>query len=342
MTDLDGVGSGGWRLVPVADRPGWEEALESVPHGVAHTWGYNAALQASGAHPVHLFVAEASGGRFVCPIVERGTGRDLDVHTPLGFSGVVGHGDVGGYERSWRAFVAQREYVAGFLGLHPVLTPPGFEPRSDAVSTNDAFILDLVADPDEMLRRMSGSMRRRLRDWPAGDAEISTDAAVLSDAFIRLFAPFMTARGAGRAYDLTEESLGRLCDASGVSLYGTPPEAPRAVVMIGLSDDGADYLYGVAEPTARHHIASLLWRAARDAAAADKRWLNLGGGIAANDSLAEFKRRMGGRQVPIIALRQIYDDGRYRRLCEQAGAAPDDEYFPPYRRPTSATWSGLR
>ncbi len=334
MTDL--MAGARWHVVALGDELGWAAALKDIAHGLGHTWSYNAAMQASTGHRTLLYVGETSTGTLVCPLAERGSGADLDIYTPLGFGGFVGQGDPHELRVSWRDFVTRRGYITGYLALHPVLTPGILTSEPGAQSVNSVFLLDLLDDPDELLSRMSESTRRHLRGWSETDAVITTDHDILKDAFIRLFPPFMRSREAGPAYDLREDTLGRLCDAPGISLYGIPSDAPRAVVMVGSATGGVEYIYGVAEPAARSHIATLLWRAARDSATQGMRWLNLGGGIVAHDSLAEFKRRLGGRSIPLVALRQVYDEERYRRLCAAAGSRLDDGYFPPYRAPRMA------
>jgi hypothetical protein len=335
MTDR--MAGASWHVVPLGDELGWAAALKDTAHGLGHTWSYNAAMQESTGHRTLLYVGETSTGTLICPLAERGSGADLDIYTPLGFGGFVGQGDPLGLGVSWRDFVTRRGYVTGYLALHPVLTPSIIASEPGAQSVNTVFLLDLIDDPDELLSRMSESTRRRLRRWSETDTTITIDHDVLKDAFIRLFPPSMRSRNAGPAYDLSQDTLGRLCDAPGITLYGIPSDDPMAVVMIGSATGGIEYIHGVAEPAARSHIATLLWRAARDSARHGMRWLNLGGGIVANDSLAEFKRRLGGRSIPLVALRQVYDEERYRQLCAAAGSGLDDGYFPPYRAPRMAT-----
>jgi hypothetical protein len=62
------------------------------------------------------------------------------------------------------------------------------------------------------------------------------------------------------------------------------------------------------------------------------RWLNLGGGVRADDGLAQFKQRFGASRRDVHSIRQVYDPATYRALCEAAGVvgSPGGR-FPPYR-----------
>jgi hypothetical protein len=61
--------------------------------------------------------------------------------------------------------------------------------------------------------------------------------------------------------------------------------------------------------------------------------LNLGGGVRADDKLAAFKERFGGKKLTLNCLKQIYDPGAYTALCARVGTDPADRagYFPAYR-----------
>jgi hypothetical protein len=322
-----------WHTLPLDDQAGWDAALDGLPHGLAHTWAWNAAVAASTQDPTLLFVAADGSGRFVCPIAERGSPQELDVYTPLGFGGVVGRGPLTTFITAWSDFVARRGYVAGYLGLHPVLSPASLADGPDAHPAQRVHLLDPGLGPEGLQQRMSASTRRQLRRWADAGLQIGTDRDVLGPAFQRLYPGFMRSRGAGTAYELRPVTLERLWRMPAMRLYGVPADEPAAVVLVGASSGGAEYVFGVAEDDARGHILALLWRATLDLVTGGAKWFNLGGGIRPDDSVAEFKRRLGGRPVPLVSLRQVYDRPRYEALTRAAGTADESGYFPAYRAP---------
>src|SRR6188472_2148424 len=100
------------RLIPLSEPGEWEAALEKIPHVFGHTWGSCHALGLGGGGEPALFVAEREGVRVACPLVERPIEGRLDVATPYGFSGLTGTGPWPGFVAEWKAFAAERGYVA--------------------------------------------------------------------------------------------------------------------------------------------------------------------------------------------------------------------------------------
>jgi hypothetical protein len=95
-----------------------------------------------------------------------------------------------------------------------------------------------------------------------------------------------------------------------------------------------DYLFGVALPEGRRHAARLLWCGIERLRSLGVPALNLGGGSRPGDGIAEFKRRFGAREVPLVALREVYRPDTFQALCRAAGAEPGGGgYFPPYHSP---------
>jgi hypothetical protein len=111
----------------------------------------------------------------------------------------------------------------------------------------------------------------------------------------------------------------------------------EAVVVFGYTAWVADYLFGVALPHGRQHSARLLWSGVERLHALGVPLLNLGGGARPNDGIAEFKRRFGARELPLMSLQQVYRPEVFRALCLAAGVEPDGGYFPPYHAPARAT-----
>jgi hypothetical protein len=324
-----------WRLIALDHREHWEAALATIPHGLAHTWGYNWAVQTTSGHRTALFEMVDGDNHFVCPIAERSFAGTVDVHTPLGFGGFVGHGDVTLLMEAWQACARERDYVAGYLGLHPVLSPRELVSHPDARSRNSAYILDLSGGESVRLGHMSRSTRRNLSRHQE-DLELETDRTVLTEAFVRLYHPFMAERGAASVYALRIETLRLLCGLRGVALAGAPAGGVGAVVMTGSTGSGADYLFGVADKASRASILPLLWQLVREHSAHGEPWLNLGGGIREGDTLADFKRRLGGQRRAYVTLNQIYRPRAYAQLLDEHGSAASETYFPAYLAPSAS------
>jgi lipid II:glycine glycyltransferase (peptidoglycan interpeptide bridge formation enzyme) len=157
----------------------------------------------------------------------------------------------------------------------------------------------------------------------------------LADFFVATYPEFMASRGAASVYDLTPESLRLLCESEDTLLVGAQRDGELcAAALFGFTRYLGDYLFGISNVYGRGFSAALIWDAALDLRRRGVPFLNLGGGVVEGDGVAEFKRRFGADEMPLMSVKEIYLRDVYRQLCERADVDPDDgRYFPAYRRP---------
>jgi hypothetical protein len=189
--------------------------------------------------------------------------------------------------------------------------------------------MDLRGSDDELRARMSQNRRRQLREPPAGLVE---DRDRLVQLLLDAYADFFARRGAGAATDLSRETMAAIAGLDDVLMVGAGEPELESVALFGLTPHGADYLFNVSVPGGEHHAVQLIWWAVERLRALGVESLNLGGGIRPGDDLAEFKRRFGAAELPLVSLRQVYRPDAYEELCRAAGvSASRDGWFPPYR-----------
>ena len=58
--------------------------------------------------------------------------------------------------------------------------------------------------------------------------------------------------------------------------------------------------------------------------------INLGGGVKEGDFLDDFKRRFGGKAMPIGKLTGVVNRAKYDELCKEFCLDEGTNYFPPY------------
>lgn len=305
------------RIVPVRDRAGWTAALDRLPHAIAHTAAYNAALG-----DTHLFVAEGPHGRAVCPLARRTRGDAIDVFTPYGFSGFVGEGDLEGLTEAWTTFGRSQGWVTGYAMLHPDLAPFDAEPLTDA------YVLPLGGD---LLARMSSRRRTALRRQ---DLEIVDDPEANTARFLALYPGHAERVDASDVYRFDRATLDAWCRHEDILLVGArgPSGDVDAVAMFGRGAC-AEYMLLARTADAAHLTEGLLYAGFLRLQALGHDAVNLGGGIRGHDGVAEFKRRFGADRVPVHAIRTIFDETRYAALCADAHVDPRvPGFFPAYRR----------
>ncbi|MBA3496242.1 MAG: hypothetical protein H0T86_03980 [Gemmatimonadales bacterium] len=323
------------RRTPVEAREAWEEALLGIPHAIAHTWGHCYAMHLSSGLPTYLYQFESGTVRVACPLAERRFRGQADIVTPYGFGGFAGTGDCPTFPARWAEFVAGEEYVCGYLGLNPVLrNDTYFDPRSVHTS-NSVFTLDLRQPPERLFANLHANRKRQLREPLAPGTRIVWDNERLSAFFLEQYPVFVDRVSAAPVYRFSPATLSFLCALDGVFLVGAEvADRLEAVAVFGHTGYVADYLFGVALPEGRHHAARLLWCGAERLRSLGVPRLNLGGGARLNDGIAEFKRRFGAEEAPLLSVRQVYLPEAFARLCRSAGVEPDSTgYFPAYHAP---------
>ena len=323
------------RRIPLDARSEWDRALQGTPHAFAHTWAHCHGIYLTSGLPTFLYCFERDGARVVCPLSERRYRGEADIVTPYGFNGFTGTGGCPGFPGDWSEFVAGAGYVCGYIGLNPVLDTATYH-ASETVSThNSVFVLDLRAPMERLIEAVQPRRRTLLRAPLPPGTGLVWDRERLAAFFITIYPEFMRQAGAAPIYGFSPATLAFLCSQDSLFLVGAEVEGSlEAVVVFGHTPWVADYLFGVALPQGRHHSARLLWCGVERLHALGIPLLNLGGGARPNDGIAEFKRRFGARELPLMSLRQVYRPEAFQVLCRAAGVEPNGEgYFPPYHAP---------
>ena len=319
-------------LIPVDDREAWIAALEDVPHGFAHTWENCHAMAATSGRRTFLYRFDDGEVRAVCPLSEWPIGRYLDVVTPYGLSGFVGSGCIPSLPTHWSEQARARGYVSGYLLVNPVLGGElGF--GGEATHHKVLFVLDLRLPEDILFARLSENRRRQVRRADAASGALVTDREALTRFFVDTYPSFIARRDGATAFRLREGSMRELCASRNVLLIGAQQGGSiRAVSLFGFTQHAGDFLFHASLPGEESWSAALIWAGVRALRGLGVPSLNLGGGVAEGDSLAEFKRRFGADQVSLRHIKQVYRPNVYRALCERAGVDPSQRgYFPPYR-----------
>jgi hypothetical protein len=314
------------RLIPLGDDAAWTLALQGIPHAFAHTHGHCVAFALSSSWPVSLAAFE---GRAACPIAVRTFEGEPDAFTPYGLGGFAAVGPVQGLGAAWRRLAAKEGWVCAYLRSNPVLHDPLLDEEAGQ-ATQEVYVLDLHLPESELMSGMSQGRRRELRSMEA-KYEIGLAAQAGIDFLVSEAPDFFASRGAAGVYQFSEATWRALAAAPGVLML----EARRAgrieaVSLFGQAGVLGDFLFNVSTAEGQAASAALIWDGARRLKAAGCTVLNLGGGIAPGDSLAEFKRRFGARRAPMKEMRHVFQPDVFARLLRSAGAAADSGYFPPY------------
>jgi hypothetical protein len=321
------------RSIPLESPTDWRKALDGIKHAFAHTWENCHAMHLTTGFKTYLYCFQAENVRIVCPIAERSFERHLDIVTPYGYSGFVGTGDYPDFPKYWGEFVRGRRYVCGYIGLNPIFENKTYFEIDDLYSYNNIYVLDLGLSSEQLFSKISKNRRRDLEHWQRTSGHIVTDKDAVKAFFLANHSQFFHHKRATSAYDFGTATLESLFASDNVVVLGAARgNSVEAATMFTFTPDIADALLHVSLADERQHSAALLWHGANYLKSLGIPWLNLGGGVRGNDSLAWFKERFGGIKMPLDCLKQIYDRDVYASLCARAGSDPTNlaGYFPGY------------
>jgi hypothetical protein len=316
--------------IDLAQPAAWHAALDGIDHGIAHTWEWCSALQLSHRSPPFLYVCETSDGRVVCPLAERSFRGVPDVVTPYGFGGFAGPGLTPAFVPHWEQFVLDREYVCGYVGLHPLLVR-GDGPFADTEREATLYALDLDLSDERLFDRLSNNRKRQLRS--GGPDQVRIDDAEATQFFIDELPGLMRRRQARIASSLDSTMLSKLAAHSGTVLVSAHVGgAVAAVAAIGVEGRVGEYVFGVS--TQRNgFMTHVIWASIALLRERGAHWLLLGGGAHEDDGIAQFKERFGPEHLEYRCLKQVYRPTTYEELCRATGVIPmSPGFFPAYHR----------
>jgi hypothetical protein len=321
------------KRIPLESPIEWRNALNGIQHAFAHTWENCHAMHLTTGFRTYLYCFEAENVRIVCPIAEREFEGYIDIVTPSGFSGFVGTGECPDFPRYWREFVGERGYVCGYIGLNPIFENKTYFDSNELYSYNNIYVLDLTLSRDELFSKLSTNRKRQIKEWEKNSVGLLLDKRVLKEFFLANYVEFFRQKEAAPVYSFSAATLESLFALDNVAMVGVSLENVEATSVFTYTPHAGDFLFNVSLPKGRHHSAALIWYGVNYFKSIGVPTLNLGGGVRANDSLAEFKQRFGGKKLTLSCLKQIYDKTLYAAMCARVGADPADRtgYFPAYR-----------
>jgi hypothetical protein len=254
-----------------------------------------------------------------------------DVTTAYGFGGPWGAGD---WRAAFRAACAQRGVVSEFVRFHPVRgnqDQAGDDVRLTCVQ--DMVVLDVEAEDEELVRRMVPQARNKLRK--AIRSGLTAEPRRDLERFWRMYSDAMQALDADPSYHFGLEYFEAL-DGLGDGLLMLDAGPAAALFLRGAG--AMHYFLAASTGEGRRTAAAnlVIYEAMRTARDAGESVLNLGGGLRDGDALHAFKCSFGPGRRPYYIGSAVHDDEAYERLSEAAGAAPDEPFFPAYRRPAAA------
>jgi hypothetical protein len=321
-------------LIPLSSKEIWQSRLNEIPHHFGHTWEHCQAMFLSSGYPTYLYSFRMDNVLVLCPVCERSFEGYIDMVTPYGFNGFISKGDYPDFNSHWKAFVKERGYICGYIGLNPLVNIDlGFSPV-EIREYNEIFTLDLTQTRETLIEGLDVNRRRQLKKMDLLlRSSLTMDKQRLSTFFKRNYDAFMKGKSATGAYHFSESSLQWMADMENIMMTGLLENGQVvAVSLFGYTPYAADFLFNISTGKGKEGSFALMWMAIEKLSSMNIPVLNLGGGVKSGDSLSMFKKRFGGNLKPLRSLQQVFDGPVFQQLCEMNGVnISGTSYFPPYR-----------
>jgi len=324
------------KCIPLESFTEWANALLGIEHAFAHTWENCHAMSLTTGFRTYLYCFESGNVRIVCPIAEREFEGRVDIVTPYGFSGFVGTGNCADFPQYWGEFAKERGYVCGYIGLNPIFENRTYFDSSELYSYSHIYTLDLTLSHAELFSNLDRNRKRQFKEWRKTSVGFILDKRPLQEFFLANYIEFFREKKAATVYAFSRATLEGLFALDNVVMVGTgSAERIQAAIVFTYTPYAAEALFLISLPEGRHHSAALHWYGVEYFKSIGVPVLNLGGGVSANDSVAQFKERFGATKLTLKCLKQVYHVSTYEDLCAQVQVDPAYKtgYFPPYRSP---------
>lgn len=325
---------------------------------IAWTRAWEASSEADPfAHPTHVDLFADDGdvaccavltwdeGSVLLPFVLRGIEgtHHRDVTSAYGYGGPFVSGDVSAahWAELWAGFdawCARHDVVSEFLRFSTSLDPRGLAYPGELHHRSTTIVRTLDLEPDELWMNFEHKVRKSVNKARRSGVEISvdTDGDRLDD-FLAIYEGTMARRGAHERYLFSRRFFERIRDEMHGSYAFFHAEADGAVISTELVLAGRHTIYsylGGSDEAAfalrpndllKHSV--MTWGAERGATC-----FVLGGGASPGDGIERYKLSFAPQGArPFSTGQRVMNTSAYTALA--GDAAPDDAYFPAYRRP---------
>jgi hypothetical protein len=321
-------------LIPLEAKDEWNDALKGIRHSFAHTWDNCYAMSLTTSHRTFLYRYENNSVTIVCPVAEREFEGKTDIVTPYGFSGFAGNADCPEFAEEWKKFAASKGYVCGYISINPAFENSTYFDISDAFGSTSLYYIDLDRSLTDIFESLDSNRRRQIKHYRRSESSFIYDRVALTEFFKGNYYDFLDRYGMSRANYFSIETLEYLCSLENVFMAGTSgSEGINSVYIFAHTPFEGLCMFNVAKPEAKDATPLLLWCGLKYFRSKKIPLMNLGGGSADDDNVAQSKKRYGAYSLPFRSLKQVYDRQTYEELCRKAGAVDGGRYFPAYRNP---------
>lgn len=315
------------QLQEVTDRAQWDKWVDAHPFGhPLQLWGWGEVKTLNGWTPLRLAWTDkgkikAAAQMLLWPIPRLGK---MVAYVPRG--PVISPEDAAAPAFIDQLRQAAKGHRALYLKLEPAWKQFAFGTRwqksEDHILLPETYIIDLRANEDELLERMSGKHRQYIRKAEREGVEVVECFRPPEhlDAFSRIYESTAKRAGFGLHSRNYYQALAAELGGNNHIYYAEIDGKPEAVLWLAAAGEMAFELYGGITDKGREHKANyaLKWRAIKDMKAAGYKVYDFNGRL--NEGVSQFKEGFGPQSTDWV--------GTYHAPIDKAGYAVWSRVFP--------------
>jgi sugar O-acyltransferase (sialic acid O-acetyltransferase NeuD family) len=272
----------------------------------------------------------------------------VDLASPYGYGGyLASHADIdlGRFFKVFREYCRERQVVSELTRFHPLLGNHEYcRPFVPTQRLSEVVVLDLRAGPEQLWNGFSPTGRNKIRKAGKRGVTIRIDATWEHlDTFHTLYTATMARVTARDYYYFSRQWFDQVAELLAGRAVLFHAQAADRIVASSLFLYAGDFMHYFLSGSDAAHAGLgannlLLHEAALWAQSRGIKYLNLGGGIEANDSLFAFKASFSPLRATFCVGQIIHEQTVYQFLCDHKLAAEghkslETQFFPLYRAP---------
>lgn len=321
-----------YTTIDITEQEKWNRALKNVPHSFTHTVQFCRSVQLDSGDKTFLYLFEKDGIKICCPLTERDFNGSTDIAKPFGISGFTGNGLHPDFYETWMEFINSKGYLTCYSGVNPFFGRKEWFPSNKIYPHGTIQALDLKPDTETILSNMSQKRRKQFNNWEEVKFCLTMNRNDIKELFIDHYQEFLERKKAASYYFFSTKAIESFFRAEDSVVVGAVEDGKLiAATFFGYTNNIGDALFNLSLPGKNHYSAELIWYAILELKKRGVPLLNMGGG---GGGIAEFKRRFGAYNVPLLSLKEVYNKPEYSRLVGSEKNCLDnfEGFFPAYRK----------
>jgi len=316
--------------ISIENKDGWSKLHESKSTDLYMSWEYCQIINDKYELGITLLCIENGNNGVMLTYAKRSKKNDnFDLFTPYGMGGIEIWGDKKeDMIQSLSKYLGSKQYVSYYL----LCSADQFKQNNDLFKTHrTTYNLNLNKSVEELWKGIHKNHKYEIKKIKQDDFKIIYEKSILKDNFTDLYEQTILRVNASSAYSYKRATLQNLINSNISELIGACINNKIVCVVLFIKfKNKAEYFINASTQEGRFASRKLIWEMIVNLKEQGIETINLGGGVKEGDFLDDFKRRFGGKAMPMGKLTGVVNHVKYDELCKEFCLHESTDYFPPY------------